>query len=359
MPEFEIYRDPEPAPKKWNASGPTKSTNKKSNISDVERARQEEAIREPQPDYVPRIHPTYEPYQLIESAHRSLSPIELFLLIFAPILHLLILHTNAKATRAIPGFKPITILEMRCWIAVRLDMTTEISEKTDIQKYWDKKVKPRRWLSKHRFYNIERFLSVNSAKRPPSSNAPWFWLVLEAVDCLRAQLRKLFIPSSHIAVDESTIEFHGKLKYIFLLKHKPAGSSFLIYALASHGGLVHDILFSSSQDGLESFKEGISINLATRGTRKRKRGTTGANAEEIHLPALKGGVFQLCEHIKRDFPTRAFICFIDNLFTDPNLARALASINVGICGTVRGNAPVIPQILKDIRDADPPSLEDN
>ena len=109
--------------------------------------------------------------------------------------------------------------------------------------------------------------------------------------------------------------------------------------------MVHDFNVSSSQKGVEGGEGGITVTLANRSTRKRKRGDTGTTATEVHLPAIKGMVWTLCERVTGQFSTLSFVCFLDNLFVDIPLAKALLSIGVGICGTTRKNAPGIPPVL--------------
>ena len=169
------------------------------------------------------------------------------------------------------------------------------------------------------------------------------------MNAFRQRLYDLFEPSTNVAVDESAIKFHGRKADLFDLRHKPSHNDFLFLPIASEGDLVHDCIVLSSKNGIEGDEGGIPINLVTYSTRKRKRSHSGATAEEIHLPAMKAALFRLCLRLHKRFPQRQFICFMDNLFTDPNLARALLEIQFGTCGTVRGNAPGQHSMLKQIK----------
>ena len=185
----------------------------------------------------------------------------------------------------------------------------------------------------------------------PYNNAPWFWKVEIALNVFRSRLFSFTSPGSHFAIDESAIEFHGRMRNKFRLAHKPAGESFVLYSLASDRGILHDFMLWGSRDGLEYHKDGTTVDIPSRTTRERKKGTTGATAMEVNLPPTKGVVHTLCERVTRNLRHQHFVCFTDNLFTDPHLARALLTLNVGICGTVRGNAPGIPLELKEIAAA--------
>ena len=230
-------------------------------------------------------------------------------------------------------------------------MALYLSEHTPMDSFWSHSTTPNHttsFIGLKRFQAIERYLSLDSRQEKPYNKAPWFWKVEVAVVTLRRQLYEFLIPSSHIAVDESTIKFYGRKSDKVLMRHKPAKEGFIIYTCASYGGAVHDFTLFSSQTGTETDSQGISINLPTRTTRERQRGSTGATATEVHLPPIKALVYTLCYRVTFDFQPLQFICFTDNLFTDPHLTRALLTINVGICGTIRLNAPGIPPILKQI-----------
>jgi hypothetical protein len=193
----------------------------------------------------------------------------------------------------------------------------------------------------------------------PSQGLHWHWKVKTALDALRDQLKLVLVPGSHICVDEAALKFHGRKKDKVKIPHKPAKEGFICYALASHGGLIHDFIVASSQHGLEGIPTGITISTTTRELRKRKRSSTGISATEIHLPPIKSAVYLLCERVTKQQRDKAFICYIDNLFVDVHLAQALLSIGIGICGTTRKNAPSVPPILLAIQHRFPHLLADN
>ncbi|KAG7004901.1 hypothetical protein G7Y79_00022g051220 [Physcia stellaris] len=191
----------------------------------------------------------------------------------------------------------------------------------------------------------------------PYNNAPWFWKVENALNVFRSQLYSFTRPGSHFAIDESAVEFHGRMSNKFRLSHKSAGEGFVLYALASDKDILHDFMVWGSRDDLEYHKNGITIDILSRTTRERKKGTTEATAMEVNLSSTKGAVYTLCERVTRNLRHHHFVCFIDNLFTNSHLVRALLTLNVGICGTVRGNAMGIPQELKEIAAAKKSQLD--
>jgi hypothetical protein len=101
------------------------------------------------------------------------------------------------------------------------------------------------------------------------------------------------------------------------------------------------------------------LDIPTKSLRKRKRGATGMTATEINLPAIKSTVYTLCERVTAEYRQEQFVCFVDNLFVNIPLARALLTINIGICGTTRKNALGIPPVLLAIQHRFPELLPDN
>ena len=81
------------------------------------------------------------------------------------------------------------------------------------------------------------------------------------------------MPSSNICINESAIKFFGRKVNAYKLLYKLAKKGFLLYTLASEGGLVHDFVLSSSQEALEGRKDYIILLLATRTTRRHKKTT--------------------------------------------------------------------------------------
>ena len=72
---------------------------------------------------------------------------------------------------------------------------------------------------------------------------------------------------------------------------------------------------------------------------------------KIHLSSTKKVVYTFCERVTRNLRHQHFVCFIDNLFTNSHLVRALLILNVDICDIVRDNASDISLELKEIAAA--------
>jgi hypothetical protein len=323
------------------------------------RQQQIAAINKKERAFQPPITAIWQPFRFRNPEMSGWSPLQLFLWLLAPVLDILLFHTNAMGQRQETNWKPLTMLGLRQWLAVRLEMGMELSKNATIASFWSHERLTTHLLSRDRFMAIERYLSLNSEAQDINDDTQWFWKVENAINLFRTQLCQFALPASHLTVDESTIKFFGRSSHKVLIRHKPAKEGFLIYTCCSYEGLVHNFTLFSSQASLEYHTNGITIDLPTRTTGERKKGHTGAIATQIHLPQLKAVVYTLCESVTRDCRSSQFVCFTDNLFTDPHLARALLTINIGICGTVRANAPAVPPILKAIAAETKTCLQDN
>ena len=342
-----------------DASKPTNSRKRKRDYTTKDLRN---AINTTLNDYTPPIIPPVKNWAVTDQSYLSYSPVQLFLLLCWCVLEILLHYTNLaieRNTNPSRAYQPVTMIEIRRWIACRLSIFRRVPFTSDIDSFWSSNDLAAKHLSRNRYYEIEHYLTLNS-NSPPSNNKPvWFWRVADAMDALRAQLKRVFIPPTYIAVDESTVKFSGRSKHTYLTPHKPAREGFVFYALVGQNKLMLDFLVTSPVDGIEVFPRGITIDIPTRETRQRKKGTIGATATTINLPTTKGLVYTLCERFLRLYQDRQFICFCDNLFCDPHLARALMTINVGLCGTVRKNARDIPEELAAIANTKPVLLNGN
>jgi hypothetical protein len=351
-PWFEHQQDLNEVTKCLDAPNASKNPKTVVAVAKLTRSDVEQYMQLPGQPYTPPVTPEYRRWGLRTATDASLSPVALFLRFFGPIL-LLLRETNITAraaTQAPQTWKDVTETEIRRWLAVRLDMVKNLSFRASKQSFWDQKRPSTRSISWYRFLAIERHLSLESMSKgqieATTSQISWFWRVQRALDLLRYQLHHITIPGSHLVVDESAIKFHGRKQDKYRLPNKPAKEGFIFYAVTSHGGLVHDFMVSSSQDHLEGVPDhGITINTPTRTVRSRQRGAPGLIADDISLPAQKSMVYLLIQRVTTEWrinSSTSWVCYLDNLFVDVYLARALLTIGVGICGTTRKNVPGVP-----------------
>ena len=319
-------------------------------------AKQKKEINTPKPAYIPPITPIRRSFELRHPYMASWSPVCLFLFLLQPILELLLHHTNQRAQTSNKRWNTLTMMKLRQWVAIRILIAQNLAKTATIQSFWSRETSNNPPLNRNRYQTIERHLNVKSSLQMPYNNAPWFWKIKRALNAFRIQLLEFTVPDNHLAVNKSTIKFHSHNSNKFRLAHKPAKKGFVLYALASEKEILHDFMLWNSRDGLEYHKQGTTVNIPSRTTKERKKSTTEATAMKVHLPPTKRVVYTLCERVTRNLHHLQFVCFTDNLFTDPHLAKTLLTLNVGVCGTVRGNAPGIPKKLKAIAAAKKPQL---
>jgi hypothetical protein len=331
-------------------------------IGDITPQLIEEHLQAGLPQYIPPVEVLYRSFELVDQSRGSLSPVELFLLFFGPVVLLLLHHTNIAIQGQQWKGRPIRQLvevEIRRWIAIRIEMAKFGVRNASFRSNWGRSNTSTKWLTLNRFLMIEHFICLCNDKVALANQDPWYWKVQNGLNSVRQAFQQLLIPSSHICVDESAIKFHGRTYQAYDLSHKPAKRGFVIYPLTSYGGIIHDFAVSSRQYGIEGVERGISIELATRSTRTRIASHQGQSAVEVHLPPLKSMVYKLCEALRTRFPGQKYVCFVDNAFTDVPLARALIGLDIGLCGTVRKNSKGFPVILQAIKYEYPHLLAEN
>ena len=180
------------------------------------------------------------------------------------------------------------------------------------------------------------------------NNASWFWKIEIVLNVFRIRLFSFIIFENHFAIDESTIEFHDRMKNKFRFTHKSTKKNFVLYVLINDRNILHDFMLWKSRDDFEYHKNDITMNIFSRTIRERKKSTTEITAMKINFSFTKKVVHIFCERITRNLRHQHFVCFIDNFFTNSHFVKALLTLNVDICDTIRDNAFDISLKLKKI-----------
>jgi hypothetical protein len=121
-------------------SEPAKSTQSSPTKSDLERQQLLIEDQDEVPPFQPPVTVVDRGPQYRDPLMISWSPpIRLFMYLISPVLHLLLIHTNLKAERdhtRKKAWKPLTALEIRRWVAVRLEMARELSVHAPMASFW-------------------------------------------------------------------------------------------------------------------------------------------------------------------------------------------------------------------------------
>ena len=311
-------------------------------------AKQKKKINKFESAYTSSITSIRRSFELRHLYMISWSSVRLFLFLLQSILELLFHHINQKIQTTKKSWNTLTMMKLRQWIAIRVLMIQKLTKIATIQSFWSREIVNNSSLSRHRYQAIERHLNVEFNSHMSYNNASWFWKIEHVLNVFRNQLFLFTISDSHLIVNESAIKFHDRNSNKFRLAHKSAKKNFVLYVLISEKDILHDFMLWDSRDDLEYHKQSITINISSRITRERKKSTTEVTAMKMHLSSTKEVIYTLCERVTRDIRHLHFVCFLNNLFTNSHLVRALLTLNIDVCDIVRDNASDISQELKII-----------
>ena len=192
-----------------------------------------------------------------------------------------------------------------------------------------------------RFKRIHRFFSLNDENAAPSPpNAPWFHRIQRISDLIRTACRDVYIPSSHIAIDEAMVAFKGRSKDTIKLKGKPIDTGYKIWCIGDHG-YIWSWLFHSKSEGVETLERGQKTDWP------RLRSAGQKHTESASLAPTFALVLRLAEQLPKQFK---FCIYLDNLFLNLPVAQCLLSMGIYCMGTTRKKAAEFPLHLQSYFD---------
>ncbi|SCO87597.1 uncharacterized protein FRV6_11724 [Fusarium oxysporum] len=149
---------------------------------------------------------------------------------------------------------------------------------------------------------------------------------------------ELFIPGTNLAVDKYIIAYKGRSKETTLVKNKPTPVGFKVWVIAQHGFFLRWLWHMK-----RSPYKAIVIKLPV----PKPQGKKGKTKTTVTLSNTQSVVFHLCNML----PKATYHIFTDNLFSSPNLFRALREAGYGATGTARPNCG-ISKLLKKAKESD-------
>lgn len=263
------------------------------------------------------------------------------------ILDILVQNTNSYAanhreqaviTSSARPWTPVTRRDLVRFLGLQLYMGQHIT--ADRSSYWRPPHCLGTTMARDRFAQIFRYFTIRDASISPqrANEDARTWRLEPVLSIIRRLFISQTIPSSYVVVDESIQLFKGHSIHTTKCPGKPVDEGYKYWVLAC-GGYVITFLFHSGTNGPE-------------GTKK-----TGGNVQTTigieHLPPTKLVVLRMAQYLIATWghlPQR-FLCFMDNLFLDGVLARALLHIGVLCCGTTRKNCKDFPAALLAIKNA--------
>lgn len=244
-------------------------------------------------------------------------PVDCFRLFVAQeIVDMIVKFTNVEAERTHGmDWKNTDRLEIQAFIGLLLSAGTNKQSKVNILDFWDPLFgNPifRATMSKNRFKILQKFIRFDDkASRSERRNKDKFAPIREVWDLFNINLRKTYIPSENLTIDEQLIPFSGRVSFKIYMPSKPDKYGMKLWWICDNATSypLHGIPYLG--------REGHSriYNLS------------------------KNIVEKLCEPY---FGTNRNVTF-DNFFTSKPLAESLLINGMTVVGTLRKNKPYIPK----------------
>lgn len=235
-------------------------------------------------------------------------------------------QVNLKPKSRVRAWKPITLLELKAFIAVILEMG--ITRRPSIYSYWEQNSRCIPWFRKmfarDRFQLILKFFHVvdNSTLVPPGQpNYDPCARFSYVVDHANKIFRLYYVPHQQLSIYESLVGTycHTKIKYMPNKKHHKRGIKFWMLCDAVSNYCLSFFCYKGVSDGDDI------VNV-------RKFGLGYTVVEKF----MKVG----------NYLDKGYHLFTDNFFTSVSLAKALRLQTTYFTGTIRKNKREIPAEAK-------------
>src|SRR6185312_4001805 len=209
------------------------------------------------------------------------------------------------------AWKPTTISEIYIFFGILIYMSAH--EEAYIPDYWSLSNPPHdisRFMSRNRFMLLYRRFSMWDRTTDEIST-------FERIDPWSTHIQRismqLWKPGSRVAIDEAMVKFTGRSTDTVNLPSKPIPIGYKIWVLADHG---YFLRWSFHQKG----QGPVNLNLK----------------EYPNLAPTQAVVAHLLNQLPPPpTPQHGYHCFMDNLFSTPELFELLRTKNIAATGTAR------------------------
>ncbi|RKK21506.1 hypothetical protein BFJ67_g17243 [Fusarium oxysporum f. sp. cepae] len=157
-------------------------------------------------------------------------------------------------------------------------------------------------------------------------------------DLIQKVSAQLYIPGNNITVDECMVPFTGRSKDTTLVKNKPTPVGFKVWVIAQNGLFIRWMWHVKASPYTAIIVELPKKKPAAKPQQGKKR--KGRPKETIALSNTAGVVI----HLVNMLPKQTYHVFMDNLFSSPNLFRALREAGHGATGTARPNCGITKEL---------------
>ena len=294
--------------------------------------------------------PAYRPpleiqFQPSISLATGLSELEIFQKLLTPaIIDRIVDATNSYALNArandpeilkldshTRSWKSVNSTELWRYIGCLLYEGSHIERKHE--EHWSEDGYLKRFLSLKRYQQIHRYFTLrDKCVHPKQEEETFAWPVEPIGTIVRQNCSTMWLPSSHLVIDEAMISYQGRTHHKVKLSNKPIKEGYKVWVLGD-SGYVYDWLWHSRVDGPEDIPEG-EMNV--------DRASSTGESTTVHLAPTFALIIRLAQRLRQIHKTRVFCFFLDNLFLNLNVSQALLALRICCTGTTRKNAQGIP-----------------
>ncbi|WAO97069.1 Hypothetical protein NCS54_01477500 [Fusarium falciforme] len=217
-----------------------------------------------------------------------------------------------------------------------------------------------KFMSQWKFQLIHRHLRpFNHTKIDEAAPLPKvFQAAEEWSDHIQAVSAEIFLPGSHLAVDECMIRYTGRSKETTVVNGKPAPLGFKIWVIAQQGFFIRwlwhikDAKYGTVGVELPPSKS----STRGRGGRRDGRGRGAAKAAGKKLaneattedkPIALNSTQSVVVALANLLPKATYHVFVDNLFSSSDLFRSLRKHGHGATGTARPDCGIHKELQQD------------
>jgi hypothetical protein len=150
-------------------------------------------------------------------------------------------------------------------------------------------------------------------------------------DLIQKVSAQLYIPGNNVTVDECMVPFTGRSKDTTLVKNKPTPVGFKVWFIVQNGLFIRWLWHVKASPYTAVIVE-LPMKKPAAKPQQGKKGK-GRPKETVALSNTAGVVI----HLVNMLPKQTYHVFMDNLFSSPNLFRALREAGYGATGTARPN----------------------
>ncbi|KAH7464233.1 hypothetical protein FOMA001_g17874 [Fusarium oxysporum f. sp. matthiolae] len=150
-------------------------------------------------------------------------------------------------------------------------------------------------------------------------------------DHLQKASTELFLPGTNLTIDECMVPFKGRSKETTVVKNKPTPVGFKVWVIAQQGFFLRWLWHVKA-----SPYKAIIVELPL----PKPHGKKGKLQTTVPLSNTQSVVV----HLRNQLPKQTYHVFTDNLFSSPNLFRALRQLGCGATGTARPNCGITTEL---------------